>query len=62
MDWTQLSGYRYKGYLLKYGNTSSGLYSVYNNPSEMNVTTNSSVSVTSSFSTQGLRNKSSILF
>ncbi len=56
MDWTQLSGYRYKGYLLKYGNNNAGLYSVYNRPSEMTVTTSSSVSVTSSFSTQGLRN------
>lgn len=62
MDWTQLSGYRYKGYLLKYGGTSGGLYSVYNNPSEMTVTTTSSVSVTSSFSASGLRNKFSILF
>lgn len=62
MAWTQLSGYRYKGYLLKYGNANSGLYSVYNRPSEMKITTNSSVSVTSSFSTQGLRNKFSILF
>lgn len=55
MDWTQLSGYRYKGYLLKYGGNSSGLYSIYNHPSEMTVTSNSSVSVTSSFSYSGLR-------
>ena len=61
MDWTQLSGYRYKGYLLKYGNSGSGLYSVYNKPSEMTVTTTSSVSVTSSFTMQGLRNKFGIL-
>lgn len=62
MDWTQLSGYRYKGYLLKYGGNSSGLYSVYNKPSEMTVTTNSSVSVTSSFAYSGLRHQFSFLF
>ena len=62
MEWTQLSGYRYKGYLIKYGNSSGGMYSVYNKPSEMTVTTTSKVSVTSSFSTSGLRNKFSILF
>ncbi len=49
MNWTQLSGYRYKGYLLKYGNSSAGLYSVYNKPSEMKVTTNASIPVTSAF-------------
>lgn len=62
MNWTQLSGYRYKGYLLKYGGNSSGLYSVYNNPSEMTVTTNSSVPVTSSFAYSGLRHQFSFLF
>lgn len=56
MEWTQNMGYRYKGYLIKYGNSSSGNYGIYNVPSEMTVTTNSSVSVTSSFSYEGLRN------
>lgn len=55
MNWTQLSGYRYKGYLLKYGSNSSGYYNIYNNPSEMTVTSNSSVSVTSSFDYNRLR-------
>lgn len=49
MDWTQLSGYRYKGYLLKYGNSSGGRYEIYNKPNEMTVTTESSVSVVSKF-------------
>ena len=49
MEWTQIAGYRYKGYLVKYGT-----YSIYNKPGEMTVTTNSSVSVTSSFSYSGL--------
>ncbi len=62
MDWTQLSGYRYKGYLVKYGGSSGGTYSIYNKPTEMTVTSTSTVSVTSSFSASGLRNKSSILF
>ncbi|MBQ8299110.1 MAG: hypothetical protein IJX99_04480 [Clostridia bacterium] len=62
MEWTQLSGYRYKGYLLKYGTNTSGNYKVYNNPSEMKVTTDSSVSVTSSFTPSRLRNKFSVLF
>jgi hypothetical protein len=62
MDWTQLSGYRYKGYLVKYGGTTGGTYSIYNNPTEMTVTSTSTVSVTSSFSSSGLRNKSSLLF
>ena len=61
MDWTQRAGYRYKGYLVKYGTSSKGNYSIYNNPNEMKVTTDSSVSVTSSFSYSGLRNKCSIL-
>lgn len=54
MEWTQLAGYRYKGYLIKYGNEKSGYYGVYNVPSQMKVTTDSSVEVTSSFTTQGL--------
>lgn len=49
MEWTQVAGYRYKGYLVKYGT-----YSIYNKPSEMTVTDNSSVSVTSSFTKNGL--------
>lgn len=49
MDWTQRAGYRYKGCLIKYGT-----YSIYNKPNEMTVTTDSSVSVTSSFSYSGL--------
>lgn len=62
MDWTQLSGYRYKGYLLKYGTDSGGNYKVYNNPSEMKVTTESSVAVTSSFTPSRMRDKSGFLF
>lgn len=62
MKWTQLSGYRYKGYLLKYGTNTSGNYKVYNNPSEMKVTTDSSVSVTSSFTPSRMRNKFGFLF
>lgn len=54
MEWTQLAGYRYKGYLIKYGNDKSGYYGIYNVPSNMKVTTDSSVNVTSSFTTQGL--------
>lgn len=61
MGWTQLSGYRYKGYLLKYGTDTGGNYKVYNNPSEMKVTTDSSVSVTSSFTPSRMRNKFSVL-
>ena len=54
MEWTQLAGYRYKGYLIKYGNEKSGYYGLYNVPSNMKVTNDSSVEVTSSFTTQGL--------
>lgn len=54
MKWTQSAGYRYKGYLIRYGDDKSGYYGLYNSPSEMTITTNSSVSVTSSFTTQGL--------
>ena len=53
MEWTQIAGYRYKGYLVKYGNGYGGNYSIYNNPAEMTVTTNSTVSVNSSFSYSG---------
>ncbi len=54
MEWTQLAGYRYKGYLVKYGNEKSGYYGLYNVPSSMTVTSTSTVSVTSSFTTEGL--------
>ena len=54
MDWTQIAGYRYKGYLVKYGSESGGNYGVYNKPEEMNVTTTSKVSVNSSFTYNGL--------
>ncbi len=54
MEWTQSAGYRYKGYLVRYGDDKSGYYGLYNSPNEMTATDNSSVSVTSSFTTQGL--------
>lgn len=55
LEWTQLSGYRYKGYLIKYGNSGGGTYKIYNNPSEMIVSNDSSVEVISSFTPSRIR-------